>query len=63
VINEVEPRAPSLNFVFKVSRSVETKRNVRRGHQPGNGKRAGQRAVAQSAATAVTSVTKKLTLA
>jgi hypothetical protein len=57
VINDVEPFAPSLNWVFEVSSRVETRRNVMRGHQPGNGKRVGHRLAAHSAAAAVTSAT------
>jgi hypothetical protein len=57
-MNDVEPFAPILNWVFSVSSNVETKRNVIRGHQPGNGKRVGQRLAAHNAASAVISATK-----
>src|SRR4026207_31018 len=57
VMKEVDPFAPSLNCVLRVSSSVETKRNVKRGHQPGNCKRTGQRLAAQSAANPVTNPT------
>jgi hypothetical protein len=42
MMNEVDPAAPSLERVFSVSSSVDTNKNVAKGHQPGNPKREGQ---------------------
>jgi hypothetical protein len=59
-MNDVEPFAPSLNCVLRVSSNEATKRNVASGHQPGNDSRAGKRIAAQAAAASATITTKRL---
>ena len=60
MINDVDPRAASLNWVLSVSSKVATRRNVTNGHQPGKGKRVGQTPVAEANAARVTAMTNSL---
>jgi hypothetical protein len=54
-MKDVDPLAFSLSRVFSVSSSVEMKRNVAIGHQPGNGSRVGHKVATQeTAAIAIT---------
>jgi hypothetical protein len=56
MINEVDPMAPSLSWVFRLSRRVATKMKVANAHHPGNGERAAYKlAPASSAAEAAAS--------
>jgi hypothetical protein len=59
-MKDVEPFAPSLNCVLRVSSNEATKRNVASGHQPGKASRLGHRLAAQAIAASATTITKKL---
>ena len=60
MMNEVDPRAASLNWVLRVSSRVATKRNVTNGHQPGKARRVGQTPALEAMAASVIAVTKSL---
>ena len=56
---DVDPFAPSLSCVLRLSSRVATKMSVKSGHQPGNGKRTDHIAAPHIAAAAVTKATKR----
>src|SRR6185312_15184999 len=59
MMKEVEPLAPSLSCVLRLSSSVATKTSVKSGHQPGNGRRTDQTAPPHTIAAAVTKATNR----
>src|SRR4051794_1894119 len=60
MMKEVDPFAPSLRGVLRLSSKVATKRNVARGHQPGKGRRTVWTAAPESAAAVATAPTNRV---
>jgi hypothetical protein len=60
IMKDVEPFAPSLNCVLRVSSNEATKRKVASGHQPGKANRLGHRLAAPAVAASATTTTKEL---
>ena len=59
MMKDVDPFAASLSWVWRPSSNVATKRNVARGHQPGNGRRTDHTAAPETQAAITMVATKR----